>query len=72
MALQISNLEREFKYNGMTLADPNPDLSVKEVQAIHAATFPELTNAKPMVERTNTTNGTREQISFSVPVGTKG
>lgn len=72
MALLVENLEREFRYHGMTLPDPNPRMSVDEVRQMHSAQYPELTNAKPMVDRKETPNGYREVISFTVPVGTKG
>lgn len=70
MALTLESLERSFQYNGLTLPDPDPRLSVEQVQAFHARQYPELGNAKPMVE--NTANGKEKRITFTVPAGTKG
>lgn len=72
MALSVTALEREFQYNGITLPDPNPDLSVSEVQAIHAATYPELATAKPVTESSPTRHGFRQITTFTVAAGTKG
>lgn len=49
MALEVTNLTREFKIkkDGKTidLTDPNPELTVEEVMKFHASSHPELTNA---------------------------
>lgn len=51
MALEISNLKRSFKVtrNGkdQVLPDPNPDMTVEEVQKFYGTDYPELTNAIP-------------------------
>jgi PRTRC genetic system protein C len=72
MALILEAIERTFRYNGMDLPDPNPSLSVSEVQGIHSGTYPELATAKPTVEQKNTANGTRQVITYAVAAGTKG
>jgi PRTRC genetic system protein C len=73
MALEVTNLEREFtfKKNGanVTLADPNPDLSTQEVMQHYGSQYPELTTASvegPRVE------GTKAIYSVKTSIGTKG
>jgi len=49
MALEVTNLEREFKLQKpdgkfIPLSDPNPDLSPAEVVKFHSSDHPELTN----------------------------
>lgn len=71
--MTISALEREFRYNGMTLADPNPNMSVAQVQAAHSSQYPELATAKPAIEsRSLPGGGERKIITFNVSAGTKG
>jgi len=36
---------REFSYNGLRLADPNPNLTVEEVRNLYAISYPEITTA---------------------------
>jgi PRTRC genetic system protein C len=52
MALEVSNVKREFTFKrdgkDIPLTDPNPEFSVEEVLKFHSAFFPELTNG--MVE----------------------
>lgn len=49
MALQITNLKRQFTYKKdgkeIPLSDPNPLLSAEEVLKFYSATYPELTNS---------------------------
>jgi PRTRC genetic system protein C len=71
--MKIETIEREFSYNGMTLADPNPSMSVAQVQATHAAQFPELATAKPKIETRHIAGGgERQVVTFHVSAGTKG
>lgn len=64
----ITRLERSFEYNGITIPDPNPSLSIREVQDILSHQYPELANAKPRTE----TKGEKSTITFTVAAGTKG
>lgn len=66
--ITIEPVLRKFTYNGTDLPDPNPDLSIGEVQQLHAAAYPELLTAKPHTEM----KGGREVTTFHVAVGTKG
>jgi PRTRC genetic system protein C len=43
--MQVVDIERKFKYNSVTLPDPNPDMSADEVREMYAAQYPELLNA---------------------------
>lgn len=70
--LTASFIHRTFSYNGTILPDPNPQLSIPEVQRIHASTHPELANAKPQVETKDGPNGTTRTITYHTAVGTKG
>lgn len=64
----ITALTRTFEYNGQTFPDPNPALSIREVQDILAIQQPELANAKPRIEE----SGGRTTVTFTVAAGTKG
>lgn len=72
MAITVQTLTREFNYNGTKLADPDPSMSVADVQAMHSGAFPELATAKPHVETKETAHGPRQIVTFTVAVGTKG
>jgi PRTRC genetic system protein C len=43
--VDVINIERKFKYNSVSLPDPNPDLSADQVREFYATQFPELNNA---------------------------
>lgn len=71
MALQITGLKRVFKLSDKKteLTDPNPNMSIEEVQKFYSGKYPELTNA--------TINGPKviedkAEYSFTATVGTKG
>lgn len=73
MALQVSNLKRDFviEQNGkqVKLEDPNPNMSPEEVAKFYASKHPEITNATlsgPKVV------GDKAEYSFKPTVGTKG
>lgn len=73
MALEVTNLTREFKFkkNGtnVTLPDPNPDFTVEEVMQFYSGQYPELTTASlegPQVD------GNKAVYSVQTSVGTKG
>jgi len=66
--MTVETITREFRYAGTALPDPNPALSIAEVQQMHAATYPELLTAKPHTEA----HGSKQVTTFNVAVGTKG
>jgi len=43
--MKVEKLEREFSYNGLRLADPNPNLTVEEVRNLYAISYPEIATA---------------------------
>lgn len=67
--MEIQNLTRKFKYNGIDLQDPNVGMSADEVRELYAMQFPELNNA--VVEGPVTT-GTEQTFTFVRAVGSKG
>ena len=73
MAIEVTNLKREFKFKKdgatVTLPDPNPDFSCDEVMQFYSGQYPELTTATmegPKVE------GKTAVYSVRTTVGTKG
>lgn len=72
MPLKIENLSRQFSYNGTVLADPDPRLSVAEVQAFHSTQYPELATAKPVIETKTRGDAQTQTVLFTVAAGTKG
>lgn len=69
MALQAVSIQREFKYNGMTLTDPSPSKTPDQVRVFFAAQYPELTNA--VVEGPVTKSG-KSTYTFARAAGSKG
>jgi PRTRC genetic system protein C len=67
--MQVTKLKRQFKYNGLTLADPAPNKPPEAVKAFYASMYPELTSA--VVGEPTTSNGTTT-YEFTRAVGTKG
>lgn len=72
MALEVTNLKREFTFKKdgttVTLPDPNPDYSVEEVMQFYGGQYPELTTAtldEPKIE------GNRATYKVRTTVGTK-
>jgi PRTRC genetic system protein C len=43
--VEAEKLVREFSYNGVRLADPNPNLTIEEVRSLYAAAYPDITTA---------------------------
>lgn len=66
---QTQRLTREFRYNGLTLPDLSPEMSVDQVREHYILTYPELRNAS--VKGPSLTDG-KEVYDFTVALGTKG
>ncbi|MFS2004639.1 PRTRC system protein C [Duganella sp. CT11-25] len=67
--MKIQELQREFKYNGVKLADPSSTFSLTQVRDFFANVYPEIINADidgPEVI------GSKQIYSFRRAVGTKG
>jgi PRTRC genetic system protein C len=41
----INKTARRFKYSGLMLPDPGPELDVESVRSLYAASYPEITTA---------------------------
>ena len=67
--MEVKTLPREFEYNGMKLADPNPALSPEEVRDAYSATYEDLATAS-IVGPDATGNTLR--YTFVVAIGSKG
>ena len=72
-AVDVKRLERVFKFKKdgqtVTLSDPNPDMSLEEVQQFYGSRYPEITTAtfdQPKVE------GKKYVYNVKTTVGTKG
>ena len=66
--IDTSEIQRVFKYNGITLPDPNPSMSVDAVKTVFAAQYPELAAAESSAEF----KGNQQIITFQKVVGHKG
>ena len=53
--MQVLNLTRKFRYNSLTLPDPNESMTLDQVREFYATQFPELNNA--VTEGPTTENG---------------
>lgn len=69
MAIQVQALKRVFKYNGVSLPDPSPDMTPEEIRDLYSATYAELATAG--VEGPET-KGNQLVFTFRKAVGTKG
>ncbi len=67
--MQVLDIARVFKYNSVTLPDPNPDLGPDQVREFYATQYGELLNS--VVEGPVTKAGTAT-YTFTRAVGSKG
>lgn len=67
--MQELQITRSFKYNSVTLPDPNPALGPDSIREFFAAQYPELINA--VVEGPTTKNGVAT-YTFTRAAGAKG
>jgi PRTRC genetic system protein C len=67
--MEVQPAIREFKYNGVALADPNPQHSVTEVRDFYSAIYPEIVSAA--IEGP-VNAGNKLVYEFRKAVGTKG
>jgi PRTRC genetic system protein C len=67
--MQIQELQREFKYNSVTLADPNPAFTLQQVRDFYASVYPEIVNAD--IDGPDA-KGNKNVYTFRRAVGTKG
>jgi PRTRC genetic system protein C len=67
--MTINKMTRRFKYAGLTLPDPAPDLDVESVRSLYAASYPEITTAA--LTGPEALDGTLV-YTFTKAIGTKG
>lgn len=67
--MEITQLTREFRYNGVKLADPSPAFTLQQVRDFYANVYPEIVNAD--IEGPENV-GTSTIYTFKRAVGTKG
>lgn len=67
--MQVQTLTREFRYNGVKLADPSPKFTLQQVRDFYANTYPEIVNAE--IEGPDL-QGQIQVFTFRRAVGTKG
>jgi PRTRC genetic system protein C len=67
--MTIEKMTREFRYDGLRLADPNERLTVDEVKTAYSATYPEITTA---VVTGPEAIGDKLVYHFTKAIGTKG
>lgn len=67
--MEIKTLTRSFKYNGITLTDPDPGKTPDQVRTIYAYQYPELLNA---VIEGPVTKGGISTYTFARAAGSKG
>jgi PRTRC genetic system protein C len=67
--MDIQNLRREFRYNGVTLSDPNQAFTLLQVRDFYANVYPEITSAD--IEGPEQV-GAKVIYTFRRAVGTKG
>lgn len=67
--MQTTELQREFKYNSVKLADPNPAFTLVQVRDFFANVYPEIISAD--IEGPDVI-GNKQIYSFRRAVGTKG
>jgi PRTRC genetic system protein C len=67
--MTIHKTARRFKYSGLMLPDPGPDLDVESVRSLYAASYPEITTAA--LTGPEAVDGDLV-YTFSKSIGTKG
>ena len=68
MAIEVKEIVRRYRYNGVTLPDV-AGMSPKEIRSLYSAQYPELVSAE--IETGEIVDGVQE-ITFKRAVGTKG
>jgi PRTRC genetic system protein C len=67
--MTISRTARSFRYLGLILPDPAPELEVETVRSLYAASYPEITTAT--LTGPEVVDGTLV-YTFTKAIGTKG
>lgn len=69
MAIEISEIRRSYRYNGIHLPDV-PGLDAREIRDLYSAQYPELVSAE--IETGEIRNGVQEITFKRAAAGTKG
>jgi PRTRC genetic system protein C len=67
--LTVTETERRFTYNGVTLLDPSPGMSAEQVRDFYTTQYPELATAT--ITGPTEREG-RLEYAFARAIGTKG
>ena len=67
--MTINKMVRSFRYSGLILPDPAPELDVESVRSLYAASYPEITTAA--LTGPEAVDGTLV-FTFAKAIGTKG
>lgn len=70
MSVQVTKVTRRFKYNGVSLADLDPDLAPERIKSLYAPAYPELETA--IVDGPTDGGDGVLTYEFRRAVGTKG
>ena len=68
MAIEVSEIQRSYRYNGIQLPDV-PGLDAREIRDLYSAQYPELVSAE--IETGEIHNGVQE-VTFKRAVGSTG
>jgi len=67
--MKSTPMRRQFSFNGLTLPDPNPQISVEDVRGIFALQYPEIATAAISGPEAV---GDTMKYSFERAIGSKG
>jgi PRTRC genetic system protein C len=67
--MTINKMVRSFRYSGLILPDPAPELDVESVRSLYAASYPEITTAA--LTGPEAVDGALV-FTFAKAIGTKG
>ena len=69
MPIQVDALEREFIFEGHSLPDPGPQLSVEQVREVYIPSYPDITTATVVGPEPV---GSKMRYTFTRAIGHKG
>lgn len=69
MSITVTEIERRFTYNGVTLPDPSPGMSAEQVRDFYTTQYPDLATAA--ISGPENRDG-RLEYAFTRAIGTKG
>lgn len=71
---KVEIIERQFEYNGVKLPDPGTSLSLEQVKAHYANTYPDILNStfKPQEVKKDASGKSIQVFQIKTSLGTKG